>query len=322
MAMIRRRFVLAMLALVSAPGLSHAAKYPEKIITLINPFPPGGTTEILARIIAEGLYAELGQRVIVETKAGAGGNIGLEFTARSPADGYTLAMYPISSVMAPSVYKNLKYDPIKDLSAVALVGKMPALLVVHPSRPIHSVADLIAYAKANPGKLNYASAGIGTSPHLYMELLKHQAGIDMVHVPYKGAGPSIVDQIGGRVDVSFQTATAVLQYVRQQQMRPLATSTVEPFAPLPDLPAVSKTVPGFDASTWFGMVAPAGVPKPIIDQLNAAIMKVLVQPGVKARWEELGVMIAPNTADQFGAFIRSEHDKWAKVARLADVKPE
>lgn len=318
----RRDLLLSFAALVLAPGVARAITYPDRIIRMINPFPSGGTTEILARIIAEHLSSELGQRVIVDTKAGAGGNIGLEIAARSPADGYTLAMYPISSVMAPSVYKNLKYDPIKDLSAVALVGKMPALLVVHPSRPINSVSELIAYAKANPGKLSYASAGIGTSPHLYMELLKHEAGIDILHVPYKGAGPSIIDQIAGQVDVSFQTATAVLSYISSNQMRAIATSTVEPFKPLSHVPSVSKTVPGFDASTWFGVVAPVGVPKAIIDKLNSSIMKVLDHPVVKAKWDELGVTVAPNTAEQFSAFIRSEHEQWAKVAKLAGVRPE
>ena len=318
----RRELLFSSAALALAPGLTRASVYPDRIIRLINPFPSGGTTEILARILADHLYTELGQRVIVDTKAGAGGNIGLEFTARSPADGYTLAMYPISSVMAPSVYKDLRYDPVKDLSPVALVGKMPALLVAHPSRQIHSVADLISQAKAHPGKLSYASAGIGTSPHLYMELFKYLAGIDIVHVPYRGAGPAIVDQIAGQVDVSFQTATAVLSHVRQNQMRALATSTIEPFKPLPAVPPVAQTVPGFDASTWFGLVAPAGVAESIIDKLNGSIMKVLAQPVVKTKWNDLGVTIAPNTAEQFGAFIRSEYEQWAKVAKLANVKPE
>ncbi|MCL4775002.1 MAG: tripartite tricarboxylate transporter substrate binding protein [Burkholderiaceae bacterium] len=320
--MVRRDFLLSSLALALASGWSHAADFPDRIIKIINPFPSGGTTDILARTIAEGLHEEFGQPVIVDIKAGAGGNIGLQLTAKSPADGYTLAMYPISSVMAPSVYKNLGYDPIKDLSAVALVGTMPALLVVHPGLPIHSAADLIAHAKKNPGKLSYGSAGIGTSPHLYMELLKHETGIDMVHVPYKGAGPSIVDQIAGHVDVSFQTATAVLEHVRQQKMRALATSTMAPFAPLAGLPSVAKTVPGFDASTWFGMVAPAGVPGPVIQKLNAAVMKVLAKPAVQRRWEDLGVSLSPNTADEFAEYIRSEHDKWAKVAKRAGVEPQ
>ncbi|MDM0085380.1 tripartite tricarboxylate transporter substrate binding protein [Variovorax sp. J31P179] len=320
--MLRRTFLSSSMALAVAPAMAQSGVYPDRIIKMINPFPSGGTTEILARILAESLYAELGQRMIVDTKAGAGGNIGLEATARAPADGYTLAMYPISSTMATSVYKDLRFDPVKDLAAVALVGKMPALLVVHPDRPIHSVAELIAYAKAKPGKLSYASAGIGTSPHLYMELLKHETGIDLLHVPYKGAGPAIVDQIAGQVDISFQTATAVVEHVRQKQMRALGTSTMEVFKPLPQVPAVAKTVPGFDVSTWFGVVAPVGVPKPIIDKLNAAIMKALAQPAIKARWEELGITIAPNSADEFGAFIRSEAERWASVAKLAGVRPE
>jgi tripartite-type tricarboxylate transporter receptor subunit TctC len=321
--MLRRQLLLSFVGSVLASGLAKAGdEYPNRVITLINPFPPGGTTGILGRIIADGLSAELRQSVIVETKAGAGGNIGLQYTARSPADGYTLAMYPISSVMAPSIYKNLNYDPINDLAAVALVGKMPALLVVHPDRPIHSLAELIAYAKANPGKLSYASAGIGTSPHLYMEFLKHLTGIEILHVPYKGAGPSIIDQISGQIDVSFQTATAVVETIREGRMRALATSTLERFEPLPDLPSVAQTVPGFEASTWFGMVAPAGVPRVIIERLNKSVMKVLAQPAVKAHWAKLGVTVSSNSANEFATFIRSEHDKWAKVAKLAGIKPQ
>lgn len=319
--MLRRDLLLASAA-VAVPAIGRAQGYPDRVIKIINPFPSGGTTEIFARILAEGMQQEFGQPVIVDTKAGAGGNIGLRLTASAAPDGYTIAMYPISSVMAPSVYKDLRYDPIKDLTGVALVGKMPALLVVHPSRPIHTLAELIAYAKANPGKLTYASAGIGTSPHLYMELLKHLAGIDLVHVPYRGAGPSIVDQLGGQVDVSFQTATAVLTHIRQNQMRALATSTSEIFAPLPQIPSVSKTVPGFDASTWFGVVAPAAVPKSIIEKLNAAIMTTLAKPAVKAHLEEMGVNTFPNTAAQFNTFIRSEFKLWAEVAKVAGVKPE
>lgn len=310
---------LASAAMVLASGIAQAINYPDRIIRLINPFSSGGTTDILARILAERLSTELGRRVIVDIKDG-GGNIGLEFAARSPADGYTLAMYPVSSVMAPSAYKNLEYDPIKDLSAVALVGTVPALLVVHPGRSINSVAELIAYAKANPGELRYASAGIGSSPHLYMELFKHQAGVDILHVPYTGQGPSIFDQIAGQVDLSFQTATAILPHVRSNQVRAIATSAMEPFKPLPEVPSISKTVPGFDASTWFGIVAPAGVPKAIIDKLNSAIMKVLAHPAVMTTWDELGVTVAPNNAEQFSAFIRSEHEQWAKVAERAGVK--
>lgn len=318
----RRDFLLSCAGFSLASGFARAGGYPDRIVTLINPFAPGGVTDILARVVADGLSTELGQRVIVDTRAGAGGNIGLQFTARSPADGYTLAMYPTSSVIAPSVYKNLKYDPINDLSAIALVGKTPALLVVYPELPIHSVADLISYAKANPGKLSYASTGYGTSPHLYTELFRHMTGIDIVHVPYSGQAPTITDQIAGRIDMSFQAATAVIEYVRNGQMRALATSTVESFEQLPDLPPIAKTVPGFDASNWFGMVAPAGVPKPIIQKLNADVMKVLAQPSVKTRWSDLAVTVSPNSADEFAAFIHQEHDKWAGVAKVAGIKPQ
>lgn len=319
----RRTFMLSMAAIAAMPGMAVAQAYPTKLIRIINPFPAGGTTEILGRIVGQGLQVQLGQSVIIETKAGAGGNIGLEMTARSAPDGYTIAMYPISSVMAPSIYKNLAYDPLKDLIPIALVGKMPSLLVVHPSKPFKTVADVIQFARANPGKLNYSSAGIGTSPHLFMELFLHMTGVSMNHVPYKGAGPSLVDQVGGQVDIGFQTATAVLGYIQQGQLRALATTTVERFEPLPTLPSIAKSgVPGFDASAWFGMVAPARTPKPIIDRLNAETMKALTAPSGSKRLGELGVMVSMNSADEFGKFMEAEAVKWAKVAKSANIKAE
>jgi tripartite-type tricarboxylate transporter receptor subunit TctC len=319
----RSTLMLLMGALAALPGLALAQAYPTKLIRIINPFPAGGTTEILGRIVGQGLQATLGQSVIIDTRAGAGGNIGLELTARSAPDGYTIAMYPISSVMAPSIYKNLSYDPLKDLVPIALVGKMPSLLVVHPSKPFKSVAEVVRYARENPGKLNYSSAGIGTSPHLFMELFLHLTGVSMNHVPYKGAGPALVDQVGGQVDIGFQTATAVLGYIQQGQLRALATSTVERFDPLPNLPSVAKSgVPDFDASAWFGMVAPARTPKPVIDRLNAETMKVLKAPAAAKRLDELGVMVSMNTPEEFGRFMQEEAVKWAKVAKLANIKAE
>ncbi|HSQ03173.1 MAG TPA: tripartite tricarboxylate transporter substrate-binding protein, partial [Burkholderiales bacterium] len=200
---------------------------------------------------------------------------------------------------------------------------MPSLLVVHPSKPFKTVADVIRFARENPGKLNYSSAGIGTSPHLFMELFLHLTGVSMNHVPYKGAGPSLVDQVGGQVDIGFQTATAVLGYVQQGQLRALATSTVERFDPLPTLPSVAKSgVPAFDASAWFGMVAPVRTPKAIIDRLNAETMKALKAPQAAKRLEELGVMVSMNTPEEFGRFMQEEAVKWAKVAKLANIKAE
>ncbi len=322
--MIRRQLIAASLLAACSPwAAAQADRFPSKPIQIINPFPVGGTTEILARLIAPGLQKALGQTVIVETKAGAGGNIGLEYTARAPADGHTIAMYPISSVMAPSIYKNLRYDPLKDLAPVGLVGKMPALLVVHPSRPYKTMSQLIDYARANPGKLSYSSAGIGTSPHLFMEFFKHLTGTSMTHVPYKGAGPALTDSIGGQVDVGFQTATAVLPYVQNKQLHALATSTVEPFGPLPQLPSIAASgVPQFDASAWFAMVAPAGTPQPVLDKLNASIRSVLASPDVAKRLDELGVIAAAGTAAEFEKFRLEEAAKWAKVAQLADIKAE
>ena len=320
----KRSVVLLCIGVIAALPLAAVAQtYPSKMIRIINPFPSGGTTEILGRIVGQGLQGVLGQTVIIETKAGAGGNIGLEATARSAPDGYTIAMYPISSVMAPSIYKHLAYDPLNDLVPIALVGKMPSLLVVHPSQPFKSVTDVIRFAKQNPDKLNYSSAGIGTSPHLFMELFLNMAGVKMNHVPYKGAGPSLIDQVGGQVDIGFQTATAVLGYIQQNQLRALATSTVEKFAPLPALPSIAESgLPGFDASAWFGMVAPVRTPKPIIDRLNAETMKVLKTPQTKKVLDDLGVMVAMNTPEEFGQFMQSEAKIWAKVAKLANIKAE
>lgn len=319
----RRQFLVGLSALSTLPGFAWAQAYPNKPIRLINPFPPGGTTEILGRLIGQGMTQSMGQTIVLDTRAGAGGNIGLEATARSAPDGYTIAMYPISSVMAPAVYKNLSYDPLKDLIPVALVGKMPSLLCVHPSRPIHSVGDLLKLAKESPGKINYASAGIGTSPHLFTELFAHMSGIKITHVPYKGAGPALVDQIAGQVDMGFQTATAALPYVQQGKLRAIATTTLERFAPLPNVPSVAESgVPGFEASAWFGVVAPANTPKDIIDRLNSEIMKSINLPDTKRRLDDLGVVTANNSADDFGKFMRIEAVKWAEVVKIANVKAE
>lgn len=319
----RREFVIAVGALAAAPGLVWGQAYPTKPIRMINPFPPGGTTEILGRLIGQGMTRSMGQTIVLDTRPGAGGNIGLEATARSAPDGYTIAMYPISSVMAPAVYKNLSYDPLKDLIPIALVGKMPSLLCVHPSRPIHSVRDLLKLAKENPGKINYASAGIGTSPHLFTELFAHMSRIQITHVPYKGAGPALVDQIAGQVDMGFQTATAVLPYIQQGKLRAIATTTLERFAPLPNLPSVAESgVPGFEASAWFGVVAPAHTPKDIVDRLNVEIMKAINLPDTKKRLDDLGVVTENNSAEDFGRFMRTEAAKWAEVVKIANVKAE
>jgi tripartite-type tricarboxylate transporter receptor subunit TctC len=310
-------------ALAAAPGLVWGQAYPTKPIRMVNPFPPGGTTDILGRMIGQGMARSMGQAIVLDTRAGAGGNIGLEATARSAPDGYTIAMYPISSVMAPAVYKHLSYDPLKDLIPVALIGKMPSLLCVHPSRPIHSVRDLLKLAKENPGKINYASAGIGTSPHLFTELFAHMSGIQITHVPYKGAGPALVDQIAGQVDMGFQTATAALPYIQQGKLRAIATTTLEPFPPLPNVPSVAESgVPGFEASAWFGVVAPAHTPKDIVDRLNAEIMKAINLPDTKQRLDDLGVVTANNSAEDFGRFMHTEAVKWAEVVRIANVKAE
>ncbi len=295
------------LLMVLLTGLDAAAQpYPDKAIKLVVPFAPGGSVDIVGRILAQSLGEELKQSIVVENRAGAGGNIGFEAVAHAKPDGYTLLMASSNLAVNVSLYRTIGYDPLKDFAPVTLVAIQPNVLMVHPSLPVKTVPELIAYAKANPGKLNFGSSGIGASQHLAGELFKSRTGVDMVHVPYKGGGPAMADLVGGRIQLMFETIPSSMSYVRSGQLRAIAVTTEERSAQLPDVPTVQETVTGVVSRGWLGVAAPAGTPQPIVDLLNGAIHKVIALPEVTKRLTDLGLQVKVSTPAQFSGFIASE----------------
>ena len=321
----RRRFnlhVLVSAALVGAslfaavPAAAQAA-YPSKTITIIVPFAAGGTTDILARILGQALTAELGQTVIVDNRAGAGGNIGGQAAARAAADGYTLFMGTVGThAINASLYKKMPFDPVKDFAPLSRVANVPNLLVANPAQPFKTVKELIAYAKANPGKLNFASSGNGSSIHLSGELFKSMAKVDMQHVPYKGSAPAVTDLLGNQVAIMFDNMPSAIQHVRSGKLRAIAVTTAKRSPELPDVPTIAEAgVPGYEATSWFGMFAPAATAPAVITRLNTAIAKVLAQPEVKKQINDQGAEVYTETPTQFSAFIEKESAKWSKVVK-------
>jgi tripartite-type tricarboxylate transporter receptor subunit TctC len=314
----RRPFLLAALALAAAaPFTAGAQAYPTKPITVIVPFAAGGTTDILARVIGQALNKELGQSVIVDNRAGAGGNIGAQLAAKANADGYTLFMGTVGThAINQSLYRKLPFDPIKDFAPLTRVAMVPNLLVANPGKPYKTVKELIAYAKANPGKVNFGSSGAGSSIHLSGELFNALAKVDMVHVPYKGSAPAVSDLIGGQIDIMFDNMPSAIQHVRAGKLRPLAVTTAKRSPELPDVPTIAEAgVPGYEATSWFGMFAPAGTPAPVVARLNGALVKVLADPQVKKKLAEQGAEPYSEKPEQFAEFIRQEAAKWGKVVK-------
>ncbi|MBC5785232.1 tripartite tricarboxylate transporter substrate binding protein [Ramlibacter sp. USB13] len=316
----RRRLALAGLALAAAAAFPFAASaqaYPTKPVTIVVPFAAGGTTDILARVIGQALNKELGQPVVVDNRAGAGGNIGAALAAKAPADGYTLFMGTVGThAINQSLYKKLTFDPIKDFAPLTRVAMVPNLLVANPTKPYKNVKELIAYAKANPGRVNFGSSGSGSSIHLSGELFNSLAKVDMIHVPYKGSAPAVTDLLGGQIDIMFDNMPSAIQHVRSGKLRPLAVTTAKRSPELPDVPTIAEAgVPGYEATSWFGMFAPANTPAPVVAKLNAALVKVLSQPDVKKKLAEQGAEPYSEKPEQFAAFIRSETDKWSKVVK-------
>jgi tripartite-type tricarboxylate transporter receptor subunit TctC len=319
-AIIHRLAVGTLLALfaVAAP----AQTYPAKPVRIVVPFPPGGATDILARDVAQKLTEAWGQQVIVDNRPGAGGNIGSELVAKSAPDGYTLEMGTVGThAINASLYAKMSYDHVKDFAPIILVAAVPNVLEVNPAVPVNSVAELIAYAKANPGKLNFASSGSGTSIHLSGELFKVMAGVDMTHVPYKGSAPALQDLLGGQVQLMFDNLPPSLPHIKAGKLRALAVTTAARAPALPDVPTVAEAgLPGFEASSWFGLLAPAGTPREIVAKLNGEVAKWLATPEAKEKLSKQGANAAGGTPEDFAKHIAAETEKWAKVVRASGAK--
>jgi tripartite-type tricarboxylate transporter receptor subunit TctC len=307
--------------------VSHSAfaqAYPAKPIRLVVPFPPGGSTDIVARIVAQKLSERLGQQVVVENRGGAGGTIGTEAVAKAPPDGYTLVVGTTSThAVAPSVYGKIGYDPVKDFAPISLIAVTPYLLVVNPSVDVKSLQDFVGYVKARPGKLNYASAGTGSTTHLAMEMLKSAAGLYIVHIPYNGNGPAGTAVIGGQVEILFGSLPAVLPHAKSGRVRPLAVGTPKRSPSLPNVPTVAESgFPGFDASLWLAIMAPAGTPAPIVDRLQKEIHAVIASPDTADALNKAGAEPVTSTPAELAAMVKDGVEKYGKVVKQAGVKPE
>lgn len=303
---------------------ANADVYPNKPIRLICPFPPGGTTDIVARLVAQNLTEAWGQQVIVDNRPGAGGLIGTELGSKAPADGYTALLGSITThAVNPALYKHLKFDPIKDFTPVSLVVSSPQLLAVHPSVPANSVKELISLAKGRPGQLNYASAGVGTSPHLTFDLFRKMAGINVVHVPYKGTGPAIAELVGGQVQMMITGVVPLMPHVKSGKLRALGVTSLKRVAALPNVPTIDESgVKGFDVSSWFGVFLPAGTAQPIVTIMNGAIRAMLEKPDVSQRLISQGADPASDTPAEFAAYVKSEKQRWGEVVRDTGARIE
>jgi tripartite-type tricarboxylate transporter receptor subunit TctC len=323
--MAARSIALVLGAALAVIGASaHGQAYPTKPVKVVVGFPPGQATDIIARMVAEELSKSLGQQFYVDNRAGAAGIIGTEAVARAPGDGYTLLMSSSGPLAVnPSLYSKLPYDPLKDLTPILLVARVPEYLVANPAFPPNNVKELIQYAKANPGKVNYASAGSGVTNHLIMESFRSTAGIQLTHIPYKGSPPAIADLIGGQVHLMWDTGPATLTHVRNGKLKILGVGTLQRAEATPEVPTIAEQgYPGFEGIAWIGLVAPRDTPQPIIAKLNAEVAKALTLPAVRDRLIALGSEPAAGTPGEFGTFIRSEIDKWARVVKESGAKVE
>jgi tripartite-type tricarboxylate transporter receptor subunit TctC len=306
-----------------APIAARAAEdYPTKPVKWVVAYPPGGTTDILARIIAQYLSEHMGQQFIVDNRPGAGNNIGTEVVANSPPDGYTLLLVNPANGINATLYKKLPFNFLRDIAPVAGITRTPNVMEVTPTFPAKNVAEFIAYAKANPGKINMASSGNGTSVHLSGELFMAMTGVKMTHVPYRGAAPAITDVIAGTVDVLFDNMPSSIEFIRSGKMRALAVTTDARSPALPDVPTVGETVPGYEASAWFGMGAPKGTPAAIVEKINKSVNEALADPKVVAKLAELGGLPLTGTPEDFGRIMASETEKWSKAVKFAGISIE
>ena len=314
--------MFAWLCAVSGPLWAQGASggYPTKPLRFVLPFPPGGPTDILGRMLAQQLSTQVGQSVVPENRPGAGGNLGAEIAAKSPPDGYTIALCATSLALSPALYAKLNYDPVRDFAPISLVATIPNVILVHPSVPAKSLKELVQLAKKNPGKLNFGSGGLGTSNHLASEMLKGLADIDLVHVPFKGSNMAMVGMMGGQVDMVTIGVPPTLPHIQAGKVRPLAVLSAKRLSSLPDVPTSREAgYDNFEVTTWYGILAPAGTPKPVVARLNGEFVKMMASPDMRSRMRGAGFDTVSSSPEEFAAFIRSEMTRWAKVVKDSKV---
>src|SRR5882724_6855688 len=320
----KRIATIVTVAIASGSAAAHAQNYPTRAITLVIPFAPGGSTSIVGRGIADKMSELLGEKVVVDNRPGAGGTVGTRAVAKGEPDGYTLVLgYTGTLAIGPSLYKSVGYDPRKDFAPIGLIGNAPNSLVVNPSFPAKTVAELIAYAKANPGKVNFGSAGAGTASHITGEYFAASAGITLVHIPYKGTGPALTDLLGGHIPMAFAPIPASHPNVTAGKLRALAVTSTIRSSLMPDVPTMAEAgLPGFDASLYYGLAAPAGTPRPIIDKLNKALREALASDEVKKQLINDGTEITPGTPEDYVDFIDKDEKKWSQLIKSSGVEQE
>lgn len=320
----RREFLQLAAGAAALPVLSCLARaqtYPARPVRIVVPVPPGGALDILARLIGQWLSERLGQSFVIENRPGAATNIGIEAVVRAPADGYTLLLIPGSVAVNATLYEKLNFNFIRDIAPIAMISRLPLVMVVNPSVPANTIAEFIAYAKARPGKINMASGGTGTPQHMAGELFKIMTGVEMVHVPYHGGGPAMTDLLGGQVQVYFSPLPESIEMIRAGKVRALAVTTAERVTALAQIPTVAESLPGFEASTWQGIGAPKNTPAEIVDRLNKEINAALTDPRIQSRLADLGSVPTPISPAEFKNHIVAETEKWAKVVSAANIKP-
>jgi tripartite-type tricarboxylate transporter receptor subunit TctC len=320
---LRNAALIALLGSLFAPPSALAQDWPTQPITIVVPFVAGGTTDIVARIIAQPLSERLHQSIVIENVGGGGGTIGAGNAARAQPDGYTIFMATVAHTMAPGIYKKLSYDFEKDFDPITIAASVPNILIVNPSVPVKTVAELIAYIKANPGKVNYGSAGIGSTEHMSGALFRALAGLDIVHVPYRGGAPMLADLVAGHIQMSIETSGAATPFIKADQVRALAVSPAKRSALFPELPTLAESgLTGYDVTTWYGVLVPKGTPQPIRDKLYAELVQVLKSPDVVARLRDIGAEPGGQPPAQFAAFIHAETTKWIKLAKDAGIQAD
>jgi tripartite-type tricarboxylate transporter receptor subunit TctC len=311
------------MALALALCAAQAQPYPAKPVRLIVPWPAGGTTDILGRVIGQKLNEMWGQAVVIENRGGAAGNIGTELVVKAPADGYTLLFGNMGTHATNQfMYSGMTFDPVADLAPISLIANVGTVLVVHPNLPVQNVKELVALAKKRPGQLDFASGGVGSFNQLCAELLKMETGINIVHVPYKGGAPAVADLLGGHVAMLFTGAPVTMSHIKAGKLKILAVTDSKRIGALPNVPTVGESLPGYEFNNWYGFLAPLKLPRPLMDRVNADLARVLALPDVKERFTGLGADITPSTPERFGAVMKADADKWGKVVKAAGIKAD